>query len=326
MFFNPEKVLNQDFLLNFVVSERGAGKTFSTLKYLVEKFISTGRQFVYLRRTETERDQCIGTLLDQLQGAGFFTDHKFKSFKDYITCDGKIICYCFAISTAYKFKSTSFYKVDTVVFDEFIDENNRYLKDEVRKFLSFFETIARLRDNVQIICLGNLTSKYNPYFIYFKLKMSDSPYTRYRSKSILINNFKSEEYRNEKLKTKFGKLISGTEYGNFMLNNQAIGDDYSFIDRLDGVKKIPLANIIIEGTNIRVYEAIKKEGFILFFQVGEAIKDLQTINYDKILVENARLELIQKMPISKNISYNIGRGSVAFFDMKVKILVTSFIF
>lgn len=326
MFFEPDKILSQGFLLNFVVSERGAGKTFSTLKYLVENFLKTGRQFVYLRRTETERDQASPTLLAQLQGGGFFMEHEFKAFKDYILCDGKVICYCYAISTAYKFKSTSFYKVDYIVFDEFIDENERYLKDEVRKFLSFFETIARLRDNVQILCLGNLITKYNPYFVYFNIKMSDSPFTRFRNKSILINNFKSEEYRKKKKETKFGKLIAGTEYGGFMLENKAISDNYSFVDKLEGWKKRPVANIIIENNNIRVYEAISKNGFLLFFQKAEAIKGVEIVNYDKILVENARIESIRKLPISRMISLNIGNGTVSFANMETKNILSNFIF
>lgn len=324
MYFDPNAVLEQDFLLNFVVSERGSGKTFSTLKHCVEKFLETGEQFVYLRRSEIERDNSITTLLSQLQDAGFFLDNVFRVKEDYITCDGKIICRCLAISTAYKHKSVSFHKVKTVIFDEFIDENNRYLKEEAIKFLSLMESIGRMRE-FQIICLGNKSTDYNPYYLYFNIKSSGSKFTRFRSRSIMIHEFKSGEYRAAKLNTKFGQLIAGTTYGNFMLNNEAIKDDYTFIDKLKGFKKIPIANIIIDKTNVVMYDAIG-EGFFLYFLIRDDVPNIKTINYDKMFVEGATLDLLKNNPVSKKIVQKSKNGYIRFNDMEAKLLINKLIF
>lgn len=324
MFFNPNNVFENNYLLNFVVSERGSGKTFSTLKYCVEQFLEKGEQFVYLRRTEIERDNSITTLLYQLQDEGLFLGNRFVVRDDHITCDGKIICRCLAVSTAYKHKSVSFSKVKTVIFDEFIDENNRYLKDEVTKFLSLMESIGRMRD-FRIICLGNKSTDFNPYYLYFKIKSSGSHFTRFKQKSILIHEFKSEEYRSAKLDTKFGQLIKDTQYGNFMLNNEAIQDDYAFIDKLKGFKKIPVANIIIDKKNIVMYEAIG-EGFFLFFIRKDEINNIRTINYDKMLVEGATLDFIKSSPITKKISNKAKNGLIRFNDMETKLLINNIIF
>lgn len=324
MYFNPDIVLQNEFLLNFIVSLRGGGKTFSTLLNRVDHFIDTGKQFVYLRRTEIERDQCITTLLSQLQAEGFHTERTFRTHKDYITCDGKIICYCLAISTAYKYKSVSFHDVDFILFDEFIDENNRYLKGEVTKFLSFIETIGRMRD-ITIFCLGNQSTKFCPYYKYFDVQPSEGRMTRYKKKSILIYDFEGAEYKELKKKTKFGQLIAGTEYGNFMLENEAIQDDYSFIDKLDGYRKVAIANIIIDKTNIVVYEALG-ESYYFFFMVRDEIKDIKTVNYDSMLIENSTLDIVKNNPLTKRIKMNINRGTVRFYNMQVKLLINSFIF
>ena len=277
-----------------------------------------------MRRSEIERDNSITTLLSQLQDAGFFLDNVFRVKEDYITCDGKIICRCLAISTAYKHKSVSFHKVKTVIFDEFIDENNRYLKEEAIKFLSLMESIGRMRE-FQIICLGNKSTDYNPYYLYFDIKSSGSKFTRFRSRSIMIHEFKSEEYRAAKLNTKFGQLIAGTTYGNFMLNNEAIKDDYTFIDKLKGFKKIPIANIIIDKTNVVMYDAIG-EGFYLYFLTREEVPNIKTINYDKMFVEGATLDLLKNNPVSKKIMQKSKNGHIRFNDMETKLLINKLIF
>lgn len=324
MFFNPDDVLKYDFFLNFVVSERGAGKTFSTLLNRVDHFIATGKQFVYLRRTEIERDNSITTLLSQLQAEGFHTNVKFKTYKDYITCNDKIICHVLGLSTAYKHKSASFHNVDFILFDEFIDENNRYLKNEVTKFLSFIETIGRMREIV-LMCLGNQKSKFNPYYRYFDVSPSGSTLTRFRAKSILIYDFDSPDYREAKLQTKFGKLIQGTEYGDFMLNNKNIDDDYTFIDKLTGYRKVPIANVIVEKENIVVYEAMG-EAYYFFFMKRSPIENIRTVNYDDLLVENSTLDIFKNHPLTKRIKHNFKRGTVRFADMESKRLINSFIF
>lgn len=325
MFFNPDVVLSEDFLLNFVTSERGAGKTFSTLKYCVEKFISCGEQFVYCRRTDTELEKSSPTLMSQLQVKGFFSQNKISIKKEIIYIDGKVAGFLAAINTAYKLKSVSFLNVKYIIFDEFISENKKYLKCEVEKFLSLIETIARMRE-VQIICLANESTIYNPYYIYFAVKPAGKVFTRFRQKSILLYKFKSEEYREAKIETKFGKLIKGTTYGNFMLENENIHDDKSFVDRLDGITKFDLINIIIDKKNIAVYEAHVDGQFILFFKQRETVKDKPTVNFDKMLVENATIETLQSHPATKRISTSLKLGKIRFNDMETKQLIENFIF
>lgn len=326
MFFNPESVLKYNFLMNFVVSERGSGKTFSTLKYCVEKFLECGEQFVYVRRTETELELSNTTLLLQLQKEGYFNEEEFLIKNNIIYCNGKMMGRCLSINTSHNLKSVSFPEVKTIIYDEFISENNRYLKYEPRKLLSLIETVGRMRD-IQVIMLGNKSSIYNPYFIYFGIKPEGKNLTRFRGRSILIYEFKGEEYREAKRKTKFGKLIDGTEYGNFMLNNEAIDDNYDFVDDMKGSKKFPIRNLIIDGHNIVMYECVHKEDcFVIWYKQDKNIPNLKTINYDKMLKEGAVIENIRSSPASMRIINSLKRGSARFDSVPTKLLVENFIF
>lgn len=76
------------------------------------------------------------------------------------------------MSIANILKSSSYEKVDTIIFDEFlIDKGSyHYLQNEVTQLLDVIETVARLRD-IRVIFLGNAISITNPYFNYFNLTL-----------------------------------------------------------------------------------------------------------------------------------------------------------
>ena len=61
------------------------------------------------------------------------------------------------------FKSISFPKITTVVFDEFLSRQS-YLPNEFMLFTNCLSTIVPLRKNVKIFMLGNTVNKYCPYF------------------------------------------------------------------------------------------------------------------------------------------------------------------
>lgn len=54
--------------------------------------------------------------------------------------------YACSLTSAQSLKSVNFNRVKNIIFDEFIAEDGRYLSNEVHKFLSLIETIARMRD------------------------------------------------------------------------------------------------------------------------------------------------------------------------------------
>lgn len=118
-----------------------------------------------------------------------------------------------------------------------------YLKNEVFTFLNLIETISRLRD-VRIFMLANSASSTNPYFLYFDLTL---PYNNdiklFKDGTILLQYMKNEEYRETKKKTRFGKLIAGTTFEDYAINNNFINDNKNFVEKKTGSAKFTFAFI-----------------------------------------------------------------------------------
>lgn len=327
MYFDLSDVLQENMLLNFVVSARGAGKTFSSLKDLVQDFIDNENQFIYIRRTQSELDLCLPSLFQALITENVFPDNTLQVKGENFLIDGKIAGRGVALSTAYKFKSVAFPKVKTLLFDEFISEAKSYLKDEVTKFLSLIETVGRMRE-ITIVCLANQDTIFNPYYAYFAIKPASptTKKTRYRTQSILIYQFDSEEYKNAKKATRFGKLISGTPYGDFMLENDAIKDDYSFIDDLKGVKKTPFINLTISGTDLVGYNYEHDSINYIYIACRSPVDGVPSFNLDKQLREDRTIESIRRNPYLRRVKMYFDRGFIRFKDVPTKQLISGVIF
>ena len=218
MYYNFDKLFSYNFLLAFVISERGVGKTFGSKVAMLNKWLKNGEEFVYVRRYKTELDSALNNFWSDLQENGYFEDYCLEVKKNKMItkflCDGKVCGYAIPLSTSNILKSTAFPKVKTIVFDEYMLDSSgtyRYLKNEVTMMLDFIETIGRLRD-IQVIFLGNNTSFYGcPYTAYFDLELPyGSEFKTFKNGTILVNYVKNEVYREAKRNSRFGKLIDGT--------------------------------------------------------------------------------------------------------------------
>ena len=238
MYYDFGKLVSYNALLNFVIGERGVGKTFGAKKFVVNDFLKNENEFVYLRRYKTELDMSLNGFFNQLQDNGVFEDYEFKvkGSKNKITtftCNGANIGYAFPLSTANILKSASFTKVKNIIFDEFIIDKGtyHYLQNEVTQFLDVVETVARLRD-IRAFLLGNAISTTNPYWDYFDIHLPyNSEFATFKDGLIAVNYVKNEEYRKAKRESRFGKLIAGSDYGRFAIENEFLRDDKSFIGK-----------------------------------------------------------------------------------------------
>lgn len=240
-YYNITDIMGYNALFNYIIGERGVGKTFSAKEYVINKFIKKGEQFVYVRRYNTELEEAVGTstkqkFFEQIITAGEFKEHKLTNTKDTFKIDGKICGYAIALSTSMILKSTSFDKVTTIIFDEFIIDKGcyHYLPNEVEAFLELYETIARLR-NVKVLFLGNAISSSNPYFLYFDLSLPyNSTHKIFKNGEILVNYIKNEKYRAVKKASRFGKLIAGTKYSQYAIDNIMFRDSNTFVKKKSG--------------------------------------------------------------------------------------------
>ena len=200
----------------------------------------------------------------QLQDAGLFQDNVFtiKQNRKRVTkfeMDGNVIGYAIPLSTANILKSASYSKVRTIIFDEFIIDKGtyHYLANEVIQFLDVIETIARLRD-VRVLLLGNAISISNPYFNFFNLSLPyGSEFKRFKDGLILVNYIKNEAYRKVKKESRFGRLIDGTEYGKYAIDNEWLRDSKSFISKRTPQAR-PFATIRANGETYGIWRDFKQ--------------------------------------------------------------------
>lgn len=241
IFYDFNKVLSYNALFNFIIGERGVGKTYGAKVFAIKRFLKTGRQFAYIRRYSTELDEAIGTREDDHffeQIKNEFEGHEFtvKKHKHVykLIIDGQIAGYGMPLSVSNILKSSTFNKVDTLIFDEFIIDKGvyRYLRSEVETMLELVETIGRLRNNLRVLFLGNAISSTNPYFTYFNLTLPyGSDIKVFKKGTILVNYIKNLEYREVKKQSRFGQLVEGTKYAEYAIDNKFLRDSKWFIGK-----------------------------------------------------------------------------------------------
>lgn len=262
IYYNYDKLFSYPFLYAFVIGERGCGKSFNAKVAMLKKFLKTGEQFIYLRRYKTELDTALTNFWDDLQSNGYFEDLELKVVKSKMLtkfmCNGEVCGYAVPLSTANILKSTSFPKVKTIVFDEFLLDGAcgtyKYLKNEVTMILDITETVFRLREG-QVLFLGNALSITNPYFAYFDLDLPyNGEFRSFKDGMILVNYIKNQAYRDVKKNSRFGKLIDGTEYGRYAIDNEMLRDNDHFLAKKPSNAKY-YGMLIVNGTSIGIWDA-----------------------------------------------------------------------
>lgn len=160
--------------------ERSNGKTYSALKYCAERFFRTGEQFAYIRRFGEDikpknlatlfaahcENGLISQLTDDVYSLVNYTRGKFlpaRVVDDKIEMSSEPMGYAFDLNSMEHHKSTSYPKITTIVFDEFLSRQG-YIPNEFVLFMNMISTIVRDRSNVKILMLGNTVNKYCPYF------------------------------------------------------------------------------------------------------------------------------------------------------------------
>lgn len=158
-----------------VDGNRTGGKTTAFSKMLVEDFLNKGEKFFLVYRYKNDLADVAEAFFKDIKVL-FFEDHEMTSVSHAngsyyeLFLDSKSCGYASALTMTGKLKRFShiFSDVDKMFFDEYQDENNLYLPDEVNKLMSLHTTIARGRGKavrfVPLYMASNSISIFNPYY------------------------------------------------------------------------------------------------------------------------------------------------------------------
>lgn len=232
-YYDISTILSYNKILNFIIGQRGGGKTFGAKKWAINDFLKKGNEFIWIRHFKTEIKQLRRNFFDDIIHSGLYPDVEFSIKGDKLYINNQLCGYLVALTTSNQLKSSSFPKVNKIIFDEFIFEkgHNHYKGDEVNDFVNLMDTVIRDRDNCRAVLIANNVQTTNPYFTYFKIRGDQMKrFVFNHEKGICIEFYTGDVYAQERLKTRFGKLIDGTEYGDFSLYNKPLHDNNDFVE------------------------------------------------------------------------------------------------
>ena len=187
-FYSLDEINKRDADYNIIIGERSNGKTYSCLELILNNYFKKGEQGAIIRRWDLDfkrgrGDAMFASLVenDILKNTNY-KGIEYKSGRWYLyrydedlqkkLYDDEPFCYSFALSNMEHDKSTSYPKITTIVYDEFLTRTTP-LPDEFILFMNCLSTIIRHRDNVKIYMLGNTVNKSSVYFKEMGLKHID---------------------------------------------------------------------------------------------------------------------------------------------------------
>lgn len=237
MWVDFKKILSYNTLFNQIYGERGVGKTYGAIEFCINHAIKTNGQegFIYLRRYKTETQKSKTNLLNNFLKNNPNLQIEIK--QNNIIFNKNIILGSFeTLSTQIIQKGFRRSNIKYIIFDEFtiLEGIYHYLPNEVEDyFLNFYESVAGLND-VFVFFLSNAISLSNPYLKYFNLQIPyKTEFKTYPEKDTTIWYIKNIEYREKKKNSRFGKIIHGTNYEKYAIDNEFL-DNKNFIQKKTG--------------------------------------------------------------------------------------------
>lgn len=304
------------------------GKTYGAVKFVTKQFINKNEQFCYIRRYKSDLKNGVDTFFTSINNNKEFPNNTLWAKHNKFYCDGDICGYAMTLSTAQDLKSANFDGVKNIIFDEFIiDEGQKkyYLTNEVETFLNLIETISRMR-NVRVFLLGNAGNVVtNPYFLYFDM---DLPYNTdiktFKEGLILLQYMVNPEYRKAKSETRFGKLVKGTSYEKYAIENKDTHLNKNFIEHKGQTAKFSFAFIYNNETFGVWFDYSQGKVFVSNNYLKDTPYKFATTLKDHS--ENTMfLNSARKYGCWRTFIENYQLGNVRFENQKIKNIVTELI-
>lgn len=315
------QTLTYNCLFNFIIGNRGSGKSYAAKKRAIKLFKEKGHQFIYLRRYAEELKTSAESYFNDIVHNKEFPDDEITYADGCYYVNGELAGYAAALTKAKDFKSSSFPLVYLIIFDEFLIEENgfaRYLRNEVKQFLSFYMTIDRYR-GCQVFFLANSVSMVNPYTLYFNISL---PYGSniFRRGDILLQLVQDEEFIKERKETRFGKLIAGTEFEEYAIENKFTNDSKTFIQRKTE-KAQYYFSFVYNGTTYGVWIDYNVGKMFVSENVDPSCKLVYSITVEDHSPNTLLLRQINKAVFFKTFIENYKLGNVYFESQKIKNIV-----
>ncbi len=315
--YNYDRINSYNATLNFILTNRGFGKTFGAKCNVIKKFIKKGEQFVYVRRYKTELND-IHKFFDSPDLRKKFKTHTFEVKGKTFYIDGKIAGYAIALSTSQKLKSVDYPFVTTIIFDEFINTSPvNSLKGESGLLFNLIETINRNREledkeAVKVVLLSNSNTIDDDIIRVLSLgdqiqqmKTNNEHLYIDSERGIYLSLLENKTVKDMKLKTKLYKLTKGTSFYDMAIENEFTKDYFGDLKKINYQELQPVVN----------YESV-------YFYKHKS-KDIMLASHRKANCDkyNERTKQAFKRNYGYMFAYYIETGLMFYTDYNVKLEV-----
>lgn len=311
-------MMTYNCLFNFVIGDRGGGKSFGTLEYCVKQYEKHGKEFIYLRRYKEELKDSLPTLFDALDKEGKFPKVELKTKGNKLYYNGKLMGYAVSLSTSMKRKSVNYSNVHYIIFEEFMVDGvgSRYLGSgdkEVAVFENFYETVDRLRDETRVFFLANAFSMVNIYFVRYKVRLKP-PYKTYNKLGpLMVCIWQDESYREAKQKTQFFDIVKGTEFSAHAYENKFFMDSDHFIKKKTSTSEFHFAYAYM-GKTYGVWVDWKNGNYFINNKPGSTnAGNVIALSLDDNRPNNINIRRVRNMPFITGFRKAVDENRV-FYD------------
>lgn len=197
-YYNGDKLLSRHYMVNVVCGSRFGGKSTWAQRYVIKRAIRDhNNQFAVIIRYDSDKTEMCPTYFDNTMMM-WYPDFELKYKKgQYWMKNNKngetwLAGYVFALSKATKMKSSSYPLINTMIYEEFINLEGKYIKNatnpdlEAELLISLIQTVFRgngkqFRDDGRILCVSNAYGLNNPLFRYFGVidKIIENPFKQF---------------------------------------------------------------------------------------------------------------------------------------------------
>lgn len=265
--YNPQIMLNKypNAIYHFALGGRSIGKSFAFKLKMIDDFLDRGANSCYVRRYVVEMAK-VSQFFDDIVNSKIYEGvrvngeplrFEVKKMKAYI--NGIVFLHFIPLSTSQNEKSNSYPTIENIVYDEFVVNGSRYLKDEFQLFNDLYYTICRERTNVKAFLLANSLSLTNTYFTNLNIKPKEGEeWFATKDKLAIANLVQTTTQLEEELKlTPFALMLknANSNYFDFAFNNKALKDNTSFIIDWNIIKtkhNTCIAKLIIENIELSI--------------------------------------------------------------------------
>ena len=265
MFYDGTKLLSMSDLngekpeLYLCTTNRTAGKTTYFNRLVVRRFLDNNKdKFSLLYRYNYELDDIADKFFKDI-GSLFFQDFTMRSERksngiyhelfikrrgDPDEYDGLSCGYAITINSSDQIRKLSHFFSDTqrMIFDEFQSESNHYCPNEITKFISIHNSIARGQGAqsryVPVYMLSNTVSIINPYYTELGITERLKHDTKFLKGDGYVLEQGFVESASEALKkSAFNRAFARNDYLAYASENVYLNDNTAFIEKPKGRSK-----------------------------------------------------------------------------------------